>query len=289
MATYHASKKDRLHRNTVVEKFLNGLVYLLFIILVIISIYPLIWVFINSFKTDVQMFSRSWALPEVWRTQNYETAWNYGISRYVLNSVIVTVASVVIVLAVSILSAYALSRYRFKGDTLLLFFILGGLMLAPEVSLIPLFRILSRFKLYNTYWAMILPNVAYGIPFTTFLIRSYLLGLSKDYEESAALDGASTFRKIINIVVPLSRPIIASAALLEAMRVWNEFMFGLTFITSDKYKTIPVGLMAFGGALREQYTVIMAGVIISSLPMIILFLSTQRQFIRGLAAGGLKG
>lgn len=289
MAIPDGLRKEQMQKNKVVEKFLNGLVYLLFIILVIISIYPLIWVFINSFKSDVQMFSRSWALPEVWRTQNYATAWNYGISRYILNSVIVTVASVVIVLSVSILSAYALTRYRFKGDTLLLFFILGGLMLAPEVSLIPLFRILNRLKLYNTYWAMILPNVAYGIPFTTFLIRSYLLGLSKDYEESAALDGASTFRKIINIVIPLSRPIIASAALLEAMRVWNEFMFGLTFITSDKLKTIPVGLMAFGGALREQYTVIMAGVIISSLPMIILFLTTQRQFIRGLAAGGIKG
>ena len=136
---------------------------------------------------------------------------------------------------------------------------------------------------------MILPNVAFGIPFTTFLIRSYMLGLPKDFEEAATIDGANTLDIFMHVVIPLCRPILASAALLDAMRVWNEFMFGLTFITSEKLKTIPVGLMAFSGALREQYTVIMAGIIISALPMIILFLATQRQFIRGLAAGGLRG
>ena len=187
------------------------------------------------------------------------------------------------------MAAYALARFQFKGSSALLFVILGGLMLAPEVSLIPLFKILSGMGLYNTYWAMILPNVAFGIPFTTFLIRSYMLGLPKDFEEAATIDGANTLDIFMHVVIPLCRPILASAALLDAMRVWNEFMFGLTFITSEKLKTIPVGLMAFSGALREQYTVIMAGIIISALPMIILFLATQRQFIRGLAAGGLRG
>ena len=289
MITFYLKKKNNYFKSLWSDQLSKIFVFFLFIVLSITSVYPLIWVFINSFKTDVQMFDKSWALPEVWRTQNYKVAWDYGVSRYVLNSVIVTIVSVVIVLLVSILSAYSLSRYRFKGDNLLFFFILGGLMLAPEVSLIPLFNILSRMGLYNTYWAMILPNVAYGIPFTTFLIRSYMLGLSKDFEESASIDGASTIQILAHIIIPLCRPILASAALLEAMRVWNEFMFGLTFVTSDKLKTIPVGLMAFGGALREQYTVIMAGVIISSLPMIILFLTTQKQFIRGLAAGGVKG
>jgi len=263
--------------------------YLIFLILAIIIIYPLLWVATNSFKTDTQMFDRSWALPTEWRWKNYETAWKYGVARYIGNSVIVTVSTVFLNLLVSILAAYALSRFNFKGMTFLFYFILGGLMLAPEVALIPLFRLLSAMGIYNTYFAMILPNLAFGIPFTTFLIRSYMLGLAKDFEEAAIMDGASTFQVFLNVVVPLCRPILASAALLDAMRVWNEFMFGLTFITSDKLKTVPVGLMAFSGALREQYTVIMAGLIISALPMILLYLLTSKQFIRGLAAGGLRG
>lgn len=278
-----------LHRSMLKTKINRVLIYILFIVLAIIAIYPLVWVFTNSFKTDTQLFDQSWALPKSWNLKNYQTAWNYGIARYIVNSAIVTIGSVVICLVTSIMAAYALARFRFKGSSILLFVILGGLMLAPEVSLIPLFRILSGMGLYNTYWAMILPNVAFGIPFTTFLIRSYMLGLPKDFEEAATIDGASTFGIFLHVVIPLCRPILASAALLDAMRVWNEFMFGLTFITSEKLKTIPVGLMAFSGALREQYTVIMAGIIISALPMIILFLATQRQFIRGLAAGGLRG
>ena len=276
----------RSKRQEMINKVLT---YVFFTILMVIILYPILWVAINSFKTDTQLFDKSWGLPKVWNWSNYVTAWKYGIARYILNSVIVTVCTVTLNLIISLMAAYALSRFKFKGSTLLLYFILGGLMLAPEVSLIPLFRILSSLGLYNTYLAMILPNLAFGIPFTTFLIRSYMLGLAKDFEEAATLDGASTFQILMNVVVPLCRPILASAALLDAMRVWNEFMFGLTFITNDNLKTVPVGLMAFSGALREQYTVVMAGLIISAIPMVILYLLTQKQFIRGLAAGGLRG
>jgi raffinose/stachyose/melibiose transport system permease protein len=108
---------------------------------------------------------------------------------------------------------------------------------------------------------MILPNVAFGIPFTTFLIRSYMLGLPKDFEEAAVIDGASAFGVFWRVVVPLCRPILASAMLLDAMRVWNEFMFALTFIVDDDLKTVPLGLMSFASALREQWTVVMAGLI----------------------------
>lgn len=286
-ANYQFSKRQAATKRA---ELLNKIaIYALFGILMVMVIYPLIWVATNSFKTDTQLFDNSWALPKVWKWQNYETAWKYGIAKYILNSVIVTASTVLLNLIISVMAAYALSRFKFKGANLLLFFILGGLMLAPEVSLIPLFRILSSMGLYNTYFAMILPNLAFGIPFTTFLIRSYMLGLAKDFEEAATIDGASTFQIFVNVVVPLCRPILSSAALLDAMRVWNEFMFGLTFITSDKLKTVPVGLMAFSGALREQYTVVMAGLVISAMPMIILYLLTQKQFIRGLAAGGLRG
>jgi raffinose/stachyose/melibiose transport system permease protein len=271
------------------DRIYRFLAYMLFIFLAILSIYPLIWVATNSFKTDVQLYDNSWALPKEWHVENYVTAWKYGVARYILNSVIVTSISVVINILFSLMAAFALARFQFRGRTLLLYYILGGIMLAPEVSVIPLFRILSSIKLYDTYFALILPNVAFGIPFTTFLIRSYMLGLPRDFEEAAVMDGASSLGVFWHIVIPLCRPIIASAMLLDAMRVWNEFMFALTFVTKEAIKTVPIGLMAFSGALREQWTVVMAGLILSAVPMIVLFLLTQRQFIRGLAAGGIKG
>jgi raffinose/stachyose/melibiose transport system permease protein len=282
-------RADYFQRSARARQWSRFFAYLLFIILTIVALYPLIWVATNSFKTDLQLFEHSWSLPKEWHWENYARAWKFGIAKYILNSVIVTVIAVLINIAISMMAAFALARYQFRGRNLLLYFILGGLMLAPEVSLIPLFRILTTLKIYDTYLAMILPNVAFGLPFTTFLIRSYMLGLPRDYEEAAVIDGASPLGVFWHVIVPLCRPILASAMLLDAMRVWNEFMFALTFIVSDNLKTMPLGLMSFAGALREQWTVVMAGIIISAIPMIVLYLLTQKQFIRGLAAGGIKG
>jgi len=239
------------------ERLNRSLVYFFFFVLVIIALYPLLWVATNSLKTDIQLFDNSWQFPKEMHWENYAKAWKYGIAKYILNSLVVTVSAVLLNAFFSLMAAYGLSRFRFKGQSIFLYFILGGLMLAPEVSLIPLFRILTTLKIYN--------------------------------KEAAVIDGAGTFAVFWKVVVPLCRPILASAMLLDAMRVWNEFMFALTFVVDDDIKTVPLGLMTFSGALREQWTVVMAGLIISAIPMILLYLMTQRQFIRGLTAGGVKG
>jgi raffinose/stachyose/melibiose transport system permease protein len=264
-------------------------IYVLFGLLTVVAVYPLLWLATNSLKTDFDLFESSWSLPQEWHWENYSRAWSYGIARYLINSVFVTFVSVVLTVAISVMAAYALARFRFRGQTLFLAFILGGLMLAPEVSLLPLFRILNTLGIYNTYLALILPYVAFGIPFITFLLRSYILALPRELEEAAFIDGAGPLGVLWNVIVPLSRPIIASAALIQAMRVWNEFMFALTFIGSEDLKTLPIGVMSFVSALQTEWTVVMAALVISAVPMIVLFLLTQRQYIQGLTAGALKG
>ncbi|MEW8979477.1 MAG: carbohydrate ABC transporter permease [Symbiobacterium sp.] len=276
-------------REPLSEKTTRVLVIVLFSILVVIAIYPIIWLVINSFKSNVELFTNSMGLPKTLRWANYERAWRFGIARYMVNSVVVTAATTFLVALLSTMAAYALSRFRFRGQGILLYIVLGGLMLAPEVSLIPLFRILVVLRIYNTYFAMILPIMAFGIPFTTFLIRAYMLGLPKDFEEAAVIDGANALGIFRHVIVPLSRPIIASAALLQAMHVWNEFMFSLTFIESDRLKTLPIGIMAFSSTLDTNWPVVIAGLVMTAVPMIVLFLLTQRAFIRGLTAGGVKG
>jgi raffinose/stachyose/melibiose transport system permease protein len=187
------------------------------------------------------------------------------------------------------MAAYGLSRFHFKGQTMLLILILSGLMLAPQVSLIPLFKILQAIGLYNTYGALILPYVAFQLPFAVFLMRSYFLSIPGELEESAIIDGCNSWKVFWHIIIPMARPIITSCALLAGMHVWNEFMFALVFIEDSSLRTIPVGLMNLRSQLNTNFGIQLAGLAISALPMIIAYIIFQKQFVRGISAGSVKG
>lgn len=279
---------DALTTGRLSSRLTRGVVFILLVVLAVIAIYPVLWLVTNSFKTQTQIFDKTWALPTEWHWETYVQAWQKGVARYIFNSIVVTTSSVLITAVISLLAAYALSRFHMVGHTFFLMLVLGGLMLAPQVSLIPLFRILQTLGLYDTYFAMILPYVAFGIPFTTFLIRSYILGIPRELEEAAHIDGAGSLTVLWHIIIPLSRPILASASVVLARRVWNEFMFALTFVESEQYKTLTVGMMSFASALRTDWPTLMAGLVIAAIPMFLLFLLTQRQFVRGLREGGIK-
>lgn len=261
---------------------------ILFWLLAGASIYPLFWLFLSSLKSSAEMFGSTWSLPQEWRWDNYAAAWEAGISQYLISSVIVTVASTVLVVFLSAAASFALVVLKFRGKTLIYAAILGGLILPPEVALFPLFKTLNVLGIYNTYLALIVPYVAFGIPFTTFLIRSYMVTIPAELNEASIMDGAGPVWAFFHIYLPLCRPILASAALIEAMRVWNEFIFALTFVESESVKTITIGMMSFANALRGDWAVLMAGLAISIIPILITFLVMQRQFIGGLTQGAVK-
>ncbi|WP_435104466.1 carbohydrate ABC transporter permease [Arhodomonas sp. AD133] len=260
----------------------------LFIGFTIVSVSPIAWLFLSSLKSSAEMFGNTWALPETWRWGNYLSAWKHGVSQYLVSSIIVTTISTVAIVALASAAAFALVALDFRGKTFLYTVILGGAILPPEVSLLPLFQLLNAMGIYDTYWALIIPYVAFGLPFTTFLIRAYMVTIPYDLSEAAQMDGAGALWTYLNIYLPLSRPILASAALISAMRVWNEFIFALTFVESSDVKTITIGMMSFANALRGDWAVMMAGLVIAILPMMITFLVLQRQFIGGLTQGAVK-
>ena len=260
----------------------------LFWIFAIVSIYPMIWLALSSFKTSGEMFGTAWALPERWRWENYAAAWDYGVSQYLVSSLIVTVISTLLIVVLAAGASYALVALKIRGKSLFYMAILGGSILPPEVSLLPLFRTVTALGIYNTYWALIIPYLAFGLPFTTFLIRAYMVKIPIELSEAAEMDGAGPIWIFWHIYLPLSRPILASAALISAMRVWNEFIFALTFVESENVKTITIGMMSFANALRGDWAVMMAGMVISVLPIFIVFLVLQRQFIGGLTQGAVK-
>ncbi|QTL51906.1 MULTISPECIES: carbohydrate ABC transporter permease [Priestia] len=264
------------------------IVYVGLIVYFIVIAYPLLWMIISSFKSTDEIFTHSWSMPHTWLIENYVTAWKSGISSYFLNSVIVTSASCFLTVLVSALGAYGLSRFEFQGKAFVLIICLGGLMLSPQVSLIPLYSIIQKLGIYNTHLALILPYVAYRIPLTILLIRAYFLSIPKELEEAARLDGCTSFGILFRIFIPMSTPILLTTTILTAYYTWNEFMFAIIFIDDDSLRTIPAGLMQFRDALQTDWGVLLAGLTISAAPIVMLFLFMQKYFIRGIANGSVK-
>jgi raffinose/stachyose/melibiose transport system permease protein len=253
--------------------------------LCIAIVYPLVWMALSGFKTNQEIFGDPFGLPGALRWKNYGSALDQGVLRYVLNSVVVTVASVVTTTLVSAWAAFGLTRVQIPFGNGVTLFILGGLMLAPTVALVPLFRLLQDLQLFNTYWALIILYTAFRVPFTTFLIRAYMIDMPLSVDEAARIDGASNSQIFWRLMMPMCRPILVSAALLQALFAWNEFVFALAFISDDSLKTLPVGLMSLQSRLTTDWPVVFAALTVAALPMIILFLIGQRQFLRGLTEG----
>ena len=165
--------------------------YILLIVFAVAIIYPLAWMLLNGFKSNAELFGDAWGLPTTWRWENFAKAWNLGVVRYLLNSVIVTGASVVLTVLLSSMAAYALTRLRIPFAGPITVILLGGMLLSPTVALIPLFKLIQGLGIFNTYWALIILYTAFRIPFTVFLIRAYMVTLSREVEDAATVDGAN--------------------------------------------------------------------------------------------------
>lgn len=277
------------HSGTLNVTVLKILLHCFLIFLVCIILLPVMWLVLNSLKTNQEMFINSLALPKKWLFTNYVTAWNKGLFSYFKNSLLVSVVSLVLILFISSFLAYGLTRFQLRGSNFFFILILGGMALSEQVALVPLYKILQSFKLYNTQWAIILPYVAFRIPFTMFLMRSYFISIPKELEEAAIVDGCNSLQRFFMIIVPISKPVLASCAIVNLNFVWNEFLFANVFLESKSIMTIPLGLMAFQGDLKSDYVVMLAGILIASVPMVCLFLCMQKQFVRGLTQGAVKG
>ncbi|WP_142828607.1 carbohydrate ABC transporter permease [Planococcus soli] len=279
-----ASRKTSLSTKVSKNMILLGLLLFAFVIL-----YPLFWMVVSSLKSYDEIYNNVWGLPSVWHFENYATAWSMGISGYFINSLWVTLATIFLVVIIGSMAAFTLSRYKSRWIDVALIFTIGGIMMNPQVALIPLFEMLTWMDLINTHWALILTYVAYRLPLTIILIRAFFLSIPRELEESAIIDGCSEFGIYARIYLPLSVPIIVTTIVLTAYFAWNEFMFATVFIDSDMLKTIPSGLMNFRDALRTDWGVLLAGMVIATIPMVVLLIFLQRYLVRGLSEGSVKG
>lgn len=254
-----------------------------------IVLYPIFLMFLSSFKTGREILLSPFALPESWTFANYVEAWTRGnFSTYFLNSVLVTFGALALVLVLGSLAAYPLGRYAFKGRSVLMLYFLSGLMLPIKLGILPLFFLMRNLGLFDTHFALIFIYAASGLPFTIFVLANFFETLPRELEEAARIDGASEFRIFGQVMLPLIRPALATVGIFNFIPWWNDFFFPLIFIRTDAYKTLPLGLFSFFGEHQNDWALLFAGLTITALPLLIVYLFASRQIIDGLAAGALK-
>lgn len=261
------------------------------IIFALIQIYPLFWLFEFSLKDNSEIFGGNIAgLPEHWRFENYVTAFfNANVIQYFFNSVIVTSITIALTLIIAAMSAYAISRMIWKGREMALKVILMGMMVPIHAALLPLFIILSKSHLLNSYWSLIIPYIAFGLPMGVYLFTSFMESLPREMEEAAAIDGCGIYQIFLRIIFPLIRPAIATVSIFTFISSWNELMFAVTFINKTEYKTLTVGIMSMVGAYTTKWGEIGAGLMIATIPTVVMYLLLSEQVQKSLVAGAVKG
>jgi multiple sugar transport system permease protein len=251
---------------------------------------PFVWMLLSSFKPQSELVRvpPTW-LPETWTIDNYDRLLTkLDFPRYFFNSVFIAGSVVLANVVFCSMVGYALAKLRFVGKNLVLLLVLATLMVPGSVTVIPLFVLMSKFNLVNTYWAVILP-FAVG-PFGVFLMRQFMMAIPNDLLEAARVDGAREFRIFWKVVVPLSWPAMAALGIITFLASWNSFLWPLIVLTDDRMYTLPVALGTFAiGQYQADYGLLMAGAVALVLPIIVVFLLLQRHFTESVANTGLKG
>ena len=255
------------------------------LLLVAVMFYPTVWMVLSAFKNNREIFRTPFALPQVWRWENFAEAWELGrLGTLYLNSLFVTAAAVALCVSCATAAAFAFARLEFPGRQLAYRVMLLGLLLPPPTVAIPLFTQLRDMGLLNTPWALILPGAAWSLSLTVFLMRSYFNTLRPDMEEAAKIDGANTFQIFWNVSVPMVWPAVLTMIVLNTINIWNELLFALLFIVDEDKRTLPIGLLRFYGYHNTDYALVFAALTITTIPILLLYFFLQRQVIAGLTA-----
>jgi len=267
----------------------NGGIQAVLMINAFIMIYPLFVMAISSFKTNAEIFTSPFALPQSFSLANAEKVWtDTNFVRYLANSIGVTAASIILIVVFSTMAAYAIARYEFRGSTLILMFFLSGMTVPLKLAIIPLFIELDRLHLLNTYAGLVLVYVAMGLPSAVFIMTGFLRSLPRELEEAPRVDGASEWRVMMQIMLPLARPAMVIVAIQNAVPIWNDFFFPLILITSDDLKTLPQGLTVFMGEFTTNWGVLFTGLSLAALPITLVYIALSRHFIAGITQGAVK-
>lgn len=250
---------------------------------------PLIWVIMNAFKTDQEIFGRSLALPDSWAPTNFVTAWTTGgIGRYTSNSLLVAGSATLITVLVATPAGYVFGRLAGRRTRWLFYLLLVAITIPIESLAVPIFYQMRELGLVDRLLGLTLVVIATGLPLAVFIMRNFFRDLPSSLSEAAEIDGASPFRTFLHVMVPLAKPATLAVAVFAFLASWNEYLLALLLVFSDDTMTIPLGLTQFQGQYNSDYGALFAGITLAMVPSIAVYLVLQRSFTAGLLAGSTK-
>jgi raffinose/stachyose/melibiose transport system permease protein len=257
---------------------------------VLVALVPFIFMVMNSFRKQFDMLSQGvFHLPDPWYFDNYPNIVQNGFFGYFFRSVIVVAISMVLMLAISAFAAYPLSRMKFKLRAPIYAGIVAMMSIPMHVTLIPIFKMTTNIGLYDNLFALVGPYVTFALPMSVFILTAFMTTIPKEVEESAEIDGCNKFSNFFRIILPLSKSGLSTLAIYNGVSMWNEFVFANTLIQSASQKTLPLALGQFKGEHSIDMPLILAVLVLSALPMIILFIIFQDKLVKGMMAGAVKG
>ncbi|MBX3607787.1 MAG: carbohydrate ABC transporter permease [Piscinibacter sp.] len=266
--------------------------YLLAALVVVVSVYPFLYTITTSFKTGTALFDTGlWPEAPTWRNyvQLFEGRQPFG--RHLLNSIMVATVTVALAMLMAVTASYALGRINFRGKSALLLAILAVSMFPQVAVLSGMFELMQALGLYNRAIGLVVPYTIFTLPFTVWILTTFMRGLPKELEEAAIMDGCGPLRIIFQVFMPLLAPALVSTGLLAFIGAWNEFLFALTFVSDDTERTVPVSISLITGATAYEvpWGSIMAASVIVTVPLVLLVLVFQQKIVSGLTAGAVKG
>lgn len=265
------------------------LMYLFLLLMALIFAAPMAFTLLSSFKTKREIFSAPFSLPEIWQWKNYLEAWEgANMSRYFLNSLIQAGLSVIILAIISTMAAYVLSRFAFRINGFIVVFFLLGMMIPMHTVIVPISYMIGVLKLSDNILALVLVYVAFNLPFTIVILTNYMKGVNKSLEEASLMDGATYFQIYRHVMLPLTKPAIATVSIFNFLNGWNNVLFPLLFIKNRNLKPIALGILNFNGERGTEYGLLMAAIIITVTVPMIFYLLFQEKVESGLAAGAVK-
>ncbi|MFZ4813264.1 MAG: carbohydrate ABC transporter permease [Phototrophicaceae bacterium] len=268
----------------------SGLAHLILLAYTALALFPVLLVFLNSFKSRRAIFQTPYALPNsaTWDLVGYQTLLERGnFGLYFLNSFIVTIVAMILILLFGSMAAFALSEYKFPGNTLVGLYLAIGIMIPIRLGTVSLLRLVVQLDLINTLAALILIYVAQGLPLAIFILTSFMQQVPHDLKDAARVDGASEYR-IYALIVPLVRPAVGTVAVFNIIPIWNDLWFPLILASAEDVKTVTLGTQSFLGQFVSDWNAILAALSISIIPVMLLYIVFSQQLIRGLTSGSVK-
>lgn len=267
------------------------ILYIVLILFAVIQIYPLIFLLFFSLKDNNEIYGGNvMGLPKMLHWSNYKNALvNANVLHYLFNSILVTAIVILVSGVLACMVSYAIARMRVKINNMVKTFFSIGLMIPLHAVLLPVFIMLRNMKMLDTYQAIIIPYIAFALPMAIFFMIGFFKTLPLELEESAYLDGCGIFRTFFQIILPLVKPALATISIFTFLSTWNEMMFAITFLNSDKYRTLTVGIMQMVGKYTTDWGTMGAGLVVATLPTVVIYLLFSNQVQSGMVSGAVKG